>query len=191
MTPDEAMELLRKAHQEPIAEAHFAAVRARVLSEIAAEKRAWWRRAWTFGVPVAVAAAILLAVWLKGPAARQLAVRSTGRAVAERPRAVSAPDLAQRAPQTAESPRKSPESLPETRQLTALSGRNRPPGAGEAGAGTTRAVRERGVIGQRVVSSKSKHWAVIGPPNPQPLVVKVLTSDPNVVIYWISERTGE
>ncbi len=192
------MELLRKAHQEPIAEAHFAAVRARVLCEIAAEKRAWWRRAWRFGVPVAVAAAILLAVWLKGPGARQSAAQSTGRAVAERPRAIPAPEMAQKTAQTAGIPVKSAEprgktghALPTTAQAAARRWRNRPVEADVAGAPAIRAARECGVIGPRVISSKNERWAVIGPPNPQPLVVKMLTNDPNVVIYWISEGTGE
>ena len=38
MKPDEAMDILREAHREPIPEAHFAAVRARVLSQIASER---------------------------------------------------------------------------------------------------------------------------------------------------------
>jgi len=40
---EETLKLLREAHREAIPEAHFAAVRARVLSELAAGRRPWWR----------------------------------------------------------------------------------------------------------------------------------------------------
>ena len=63
MKPDEAMDLLREAHREPIPEAHFAAVRARVLSQIAAERGVSRRRIWWYGFAVAAAAALLLTFW--------------------------------------------------------------------------------------------------------------------------------
>jgi hypothetical protein len=34
-------------------------------------------------------------------------------------------------------------------------------------------------------------YRVVGPPVPRPLVVKLLTDDPNVIIYWIASIKGE
>jgi hypothetical protein len=145
MKPDEAMDLLREAHREPIPEAHFAAVRARVLSQIAVE-RGVSRRRWFYASATAIAAALLLAFWPKPTANKRLIPRIPARI--EEPLA----DV--------------PASVTHDGEETVLSVH-------------PRARRKTPVTG------------VIGPPNPVPLVVKMLTDDPNVVIYWISERTGE
>ena len=64
---EKTLEILREAHGEPIAEAHYAAVRARVLSELAVERRPWWRT-WAYGfVAVAALAAMLLAAFWPKP----------------------------------------------------------------------------------------------------------------------------
>jgi hypothetical protein len=146
MKPDDAMDLLREAHREPIPESHFAAVRARVLSQIAAEQAVSRHRVWPLGLVAALvtAGALLLAFWPKQqarPKPMQPATELAHRLEAPAP-PVSASQL----------PRKGP---------------------------VRRAHRRMQVTG------------VIGPRNPTPLVVKLLTDDPNVVIYWISERTGE
>jgi hypothetical protein len=147
MKPEEAMDILREAHREPIPEAHFAAVRARVLSQIAAERGASRRRLWSWGLAVVSATALLLAFWPKPVVPRRVAREIT--AGVEKPLA---------------DPRGS-----------VSNGSHEPAVAGVR----PRARRRLPVTG------------VIGPPNPAPLVVKLLTNDPNVVIYWISERTGE
>ena len=61
----ESLGLLREAHAEPIGEAHFAAVRARVLSELGRGPARGWRWAWIYAPWVCTAAAVvlLLAVW--------------------------------------------------------------------------------------------------------------------------------
>jgi hypothetical protein len=146
MKPDEAMDLLREAHREPIPEAHFAAVRARVLSQIAAERSVSRRRIWWYGFAV-VATAILLVFWPKQPVSRR-AVSET-RSSLVKPLA-NVPDLVS----SHEHETVAVTVRPRTHR--------RPPVTG-----------------------------VIGPPNPTPLVVKMLTDDPNVVIYWISTGTGE
>ena len=46
---------MREAHQEPIAPAHYAAVRARVLAELGRERRPLWRHAWAWGLAAAMA----------------------------------------------------------------------------------------------------------------------------------------
>ena len=55
---------LREAHEEPLEEAHFAAVRARVLAELERERRPVWRRAWVYGL---AAALVLAAMWAGRP----------------------------------------------------------------------------------------------------------------------------
>jgi hypothetical protein len=147
MKPDEAMDLLREAHREPIPEAHFAAVRARVLSQIAAERGVSRRRTWRYAFAVAVAAALFLAFWPKQQAPRR--VVSEVRPPIERPLA---------------SARGSVSSYHGERMAAAV---------------------------RRGARRKPAVTGVIGPPNPTPLVVKILTNDPTVVIYWISAGTGE
>ena len=55
---------LREAHLEPLEEAHFAAVRARVLGQLERERRPVWRRAWVYGL---AAALVLAALWAGRP----------------------------------------------------------------------------------------------------------------------------
>ena len=145
MKPDEAMDLLREAHREPIPEAHFARVRARVLSQIAAERNVV-RHRWWYSFVFAAAVALLLIFWPKTAANK--------RVVARIPMRVEEPIADVRESVNHEPAKTAPE-------------------------------------GRRLVRRKPPITGVIGPPNPTPLVVKMLTDDPNVVIYWISERTGE
>ncbi len=147
MKPDDALEILREAHREPIPEAHFAAVRARVLSQIAAGHNRPRRWLWVYAL--AAAAAVLgLAFWPKA---------STPQPV----RPVIARGLAEAYPQPA------PLSVIQRPQLARVS------------------------HGRRTIRRRPLVTAVVGPFIRQPLVVKVLTNDPDVVIYWISEGTGE
>lgn len=52
---ERTLELLREAHREPIAEAHYAAVRARVLAKLETRRRLWLG-VWVYGL---VAAALV------------------------------------------------------------------------------------------------------------------------------------
>lgn len=54
-----------------------------------------------------------------------------------------------------------------------------------------RAPSRRGEAAQRAPRPIPLPYTVVGPPVPQPLIVKLVTDDPNVVIYWISEKSGE
>ena len=147
MKPDEAVDLLREAHREPIPEAHFAAVRARVLSQIAEERGVSRRRVWWYVFAIAAATALLLAFWQKQP--------FPNRVVAET---------------------RSPVVKPLGKAGDSVSSHDH-----ETVAVTVRPRTHR----------KPPVTGVVGPPNPTPLVVKMLTDDPNVVIYWISTGTGE
>ncbi len=136
----QSLALLREAHDEPLAPAHFSAVRARVMAELEQKRRrgALWarRRAWGYGLAAAVAALLVM-----------LALRP-----------VRAPE--RRAPVVAA---------------------NHPPAV---------VVREPVVpppphrrVARRVVRPK-----VPDTPDSEPLIVKLQTDDPNVVIYWIADR---
>jgi hypothetical protein len=59
-------EILRAAHDEPLHDAHYAVVRARVLAEIERSRSPWRRLAWVSGVG-AIAAALLLLIPLRRP----------------------------------------------------------------------------------------------------------------------------
>jgi hypothetical protein len=135
----DSLETLREAHAEPIAEAHFAAVRARVMGELECPRRPWRRWAWVVGA-AAVAAAATLAVALTTHRPAELPAR---------PVEIAAPVKSAAAP-----------------ELVAL----RQP--------AKRRTR------RRVVRARA--------PQPvEPLVVKLVTDDPNVVIYWITGKSGE
>jgi anti-sigma factor RsiW len=136
----QSLALLKEAHHEPLAPAHFSAVRARVVAELEQERRRgalWARRlAWSFGLAAAVAALLVM-----------LALR--------------------------------PGRTPERRAPVVAA--NHPP-----------------VVVARVSAAPppARHrvaWRVARPivpdtPAPEPLIVKLQTDDPNVVIYWIADR---
>jgi hypothetical protein len=50
----ESLSLAREAHNEPVEAAHFAAVRARVLSQIEPGRARWWRFGWIYAMAGAV-----------------------------------------------------------------------------------------------------------------------------------------
>ena len=132
--------MLREAHREPLDEAHYAAVRARVLAELGREKRPAWRRIWVGGL-VAAAAAVVLLLW---------------------PRAVQTPERIEMAVSRPAAPQiEEPRPAHVTHRRRA---RMAPPSA--------------------AVSAPEK-------PPTEPLVVKLLTDDPNVVIYWIADSKGD
>jgi hypothetical protein len=131
----ETLELLREAHNEPISEADYAAVRARVLSKIAEERR-HDRWVWAYGFAAAALMVWLAAGWWPPPAG---------------------------------APRSLPKITPGA--FTAAGPVNPPSGK--------RTPRHR----HRPARAS---YQVVGPPVLQPLVVKLVTSDPDIVIYWIS-----
>jgi Putative zinc-finger len=88
--------LLRDAHQEEIAPAHYAAVRARVLTQLQ-EQRAWWRQLWVYGVAALAVAALLMMVWPHAET-RQVAVKPP---VGVKTPAPGAPDTVPEASQVA------------------------------------------------------------------------------------------
>jgi hypothetical protein len=145
----QSLVLLREEHNEPLAAAHFSAVRARVVAELEHERRrgALWarRRAWSYGL--AAAAVALLAMLTLRPG-RPPIVASHRQPLYN----VRGSDV-----------------LSEPRTL-------------ESGTGPTLPLPHRRVA-RRVVRSKAPDT-----PSPEPLIVKLQTDDPNVVIYWIADR---
>ena len=128
----EAREWLHQAHREPVATAHFAAVRARVLTGLERERRSFWRRWWVAGLTATAAAALVaLAVWPQTtpPVAAPAAVMA---------RIPAAPLVG-------------PAPLPPPRK------------------------------------ESPQHSVKAG----EPVLIKVLSDNPDVVIYWIAETKGE
>jgi anti-sigma factor RsiW len=133
------IEFLREAHREPIAPAHYAAVRARVLAELGRPRRPIWRWMWVGGL-AAAAAVVALLLW-PGPVHTPARIET----------AVIRP-----APPQIEEPK--------------------PTGP----AHVRHPRRARKLVPEAVVSAPEKRPA-------EPLLVKLLTDDPNVVIYWIAD----
>ena len=140
----QSLALLKEAHDEPLAAAHFSAMRARVVAELEQKRRRGALRArrwaWSFGLAAAVAALLVMLVLRPGRTPEH------------------------RAPVVAV---------------------NHPPVV---------AVREpvvpppphRGVA--RRVARRVVQPSVPETPDSEPLIVKLQTDDPNVVIYWIADR---
>jgi len=135
----QSLALLKEAHDEPLAAAHFSAVRARVVAELEQKRRPLWRRAWSFGLAAAVVAVLVMLALQPG----------------------------QRLPQPLSNVRGSDVSEPRT--LESGMGRKLPP--------------PHRRVARRVVLP-----TVPDTPDPEPLIVKLQTDDPNVVIYWIADR---
>jgi anti-sigma factor RsiW len=133
----QSLALLKEVHDEPLAPAHFSAVRARVMAELEQKRRPLWAWAWSFGLAAATVALLVMLALRPGrtPEHRAPAV------------AVNHPPVV-----TASEPVVPP-----------------PP---------HRRVRRRVVVPPIVPDT----------PTPEPLIVKLQTDDPNVVIYWIADR---
>ena len=130
-----ALETLKGAHADPVAEAHYAAVRARVISDLRRERRRWaWRIAW---VAAALVLALAPALWL----ARRPVPPAPTVAVAHPP----APLVAVGEPR----------------------------------------------VEPRPVRRMVRHARPRPATPPEPFVVKLLTDDPDVIIYWISDTRGD
>lgn len=184
-----SLHALREAHAEPMA-AHYAAVRARVLAELARpQRRAAW--VWACAAAVAVVAAAALVV------------------VMMRPAAVRAPELPRAAaPQRSQS---GADTL----------ARARPPGrAGELARNSQTGRQGKGPMTAQAPNSRLRRAQaanqlplaeaelaslpgfemhdllmaeVAAPPDTEAPVhmVQLATDDPNVVIYWQLEETGD
>ena len=139
----ESLRLLRAEHQEPVEEAHFAAVRARVLAQIESAPARWWK-VWAYVLAAAVLAAMLLVA--VRPGARPVPATPKMALVTPQPVQMPVAPLVSEAPDKAVVP-----ALP------------RP--------------RLRPVVQQQEPA--------------ETLTVKLVTDNPDVVIYWIAEKKGD
>ena len=143
----ESLAVLREAHGEPLNDAAFAAVRARVVAELEYRPaRQWWL--W-MGAAAAAAALLLAMLWMR-PVKRQ----APRHEMASRQIEIPVPAV----------PRE-PSAVPVVRVH-----RRRVRRAPEL-------IRQKAEVGTRKPE--------------EPLVVKLMTDDPDVVIYWITDRRGE
>lgn len=157
---------LREVHAEPLAAAHYAAVRERVLVELAKPPR--WRVAWAWAWAAAlgVAAAAALVVVMMKPAAIPAPVM---------------PRLAAVAPPVERSMLR--ERVRQARKPVHL----RAPMLAERAVAP--AVKEQQLALAEVVKPK-----LPAPPaveDSRVAMVQLATDDPNVVIYWLFEEKGE
>jgi hypothetical protein len=60
----QSLEWLREEHREPIAPAHYAAVRARVMAQLERGRALWWRQVWVYGLGIAAALVMVMALRL-------------------------------------------------------------------------------------------------------------------------------
>jgi hypothetical protein len=185
----ESLELLQDVHREPLAPAHFAAVRARVLAELESGRQPWWRKVWVYGL--AAAAAALFLILAQRPATpRHIAVQSPA----------SGNRSLRSCEKIAETARLTDESVCPTLPCKDL----RPGGAGAFACqpifsqlltvAALPALRSRdgnGAVGTPHKSHRKRAPAAAHTDPGPPIVVKLLTDDPDVVIYWITDKSGE
>ncbi len=58
----QSLEWLREAHQEEIAPARYAAVRARVMAQLESGRAPWWKQVWVCGLGIAAVAAVVVLI---------------------------------------------------------------------------------------------------------------------------------
>ena len=141
----QSLVLLKEAHEEPLAAAHFSAVRSRVVAELEQGRRrgALWARRWAWGFGMAAAVVAVLVMLALQPG-RTPVVTANRQPLSN----VRGSDVSE--PRTLESGTGLSHPRPHRR--------------------VTRRVERANV------------------PDPEPLIVKLQTDDPNVVIYWIADR---
>lgn len=155
----ESQELLQELHREPLAPAHFAAVRARVLAELERGRRPFWRRGWVLGF-AAVAAALLVA-----PAVLRRDVPPV--------RSLLAPG---RRP-TPKSPEVAMEHQPAGSAGGLAAGVLVPPGTPLTQRVPRIATHQR----------RARPKAQLG----EPVLIRMVSDNPDVVIYWIADTRGD
>ena len=158
---------LRQVHAEPLAAEHYAAVRGRVLAELAKPQRRSAVWVWSWAAALAVAAAGAWVVWV---AMKQAAVPAP-----ELPRLVAAAPTVERS-RAQRAPRKGAVISTHVRRRRterAASSVNEP---------------RRLEVAEVVTPPLPMPAAVEDSPV---RMVQLATDDPNVVIYWLFEEKGE
>jgi hypothetical protein len=156
MSDEDWVDLLRKTHEEPIAPAHYAAVRARVLAELGRERRLAWRRAWVWALAAAVAVVAIMMFPRPAPVGRAGVPTSF----------VGPPAFLLPTPPPIYGP---------AAPLPRVAANPRP------------AVRRR----HDPLAQARQEGRPGGPFHLEPVTIKLLTDDPNVIIYWVADRKGE
>jgi len=166
---------LREAHSQPLGAEHYAAVRWRVLAELAkpAHRHVLWPWGWAAALAVA-AAAVLVVVMMKPDAVP----------APKLPRAVAvAPRVERPVPRESASNRRL-----RSRERTGWQAKS----ASDPKTGAPAPLKSAGgKVGQTLSSVNQVDpifWAVDDSPVQ---MVQLATDDPNVVIYWLLEGTGE
>jgi hypothetical protein len=191
----ESLALLQEAHGDTVEPGHFAAVRARVMSQIRSSRRPWWREAWVYGLVAAAAMGLLVAVSPRP--ARTVAVAQPFSKPKPSSSSASKPHTGFGGAVTAgagdgaaghQLPGTGVETVAEEAKTPAEPligfGGGRLASAVTAGAGD-------GAADHQLLGSSVETVAKEAETPAEPLVVKLITNDPDVVIYWITESKGE
>ncbi len=183
------LDLLRAGHSGAVAPEHYVRLRARIMQRVDAESRrwSWWKPVLAF----AVVAALLFAFFWTKPALRPIAARrvpaSAPRVPAPAHRFSDAPRFAARA-RPPHHRRAAITPLREFEKAAALYARaGTPLGEGRAWEKANRAPQALETLVSAPVGTPAPAPATAA----EPLVVKLLTNDPNVVIYWITDTKGD
>jgi anti-sigma factor RsiW len=156
----ESLDMLQAAHAEALAPGIYTSVRERVMAGLEAElasRNVWWRRGWLVRLTPVVLAAVVVVMLASWPVRRVETLPPRVAAVIP------------------------PASAPVSQPLRPAQGDRQEPDRQEP-SGLAHRAHVAGHAGRpRVVKP-----AQVGFPR-QPLLVRLVTDDPNVVIYWIAD----
>jgi anti-sigma factor RsiW len=156
---------LRQVHAEPLAAGHYAAVRGRVLAELAKAPRQ--HAAWAWAAALAVAAAGACVVW-----------------VMMKPVAVTAPELPRLVAVAPTVQRSRAQRAPRQGAVTSAHVRRRRTERAAPSANEQRRLEVAEVVARPQPAPPAIEDSPVR-------MVQLATDDPNVVIYWLFEEKGE
>jgi Putative zinc-finger len=169
----QALETLRLGHEEFPPDAAFGAVRARVMATLRHDRRPVWKRAWIYGLAAAVSLALAAVLRLGTPSAPVSPVAVV--------RPLEPPARTAEAGRRAAAERRVSVSGPNR-------GRTAPSRARLAASAPASPIPDSSGRANAAASAPSR---VASPVTREPLVVRYTTDNPDVVILWIAETTGE
>jgi len=170
---EDSLNLLRSAHEEPIAAGHYTVVRAGVLARLEGQRRPWRRWEWAAGLAAGLAVAGVFVA---------MRPAETPKVIVAAVRRPEPPAVAMR---MAEAGAQGENTGDRRVRPRGPGGRGASPGH-RASLGTEPSVPAFPRIPVTAQNRGPETSALV-----EPLVVKLITNDPDVVIYWIADRKGD
>jgi hypothetical protein len=175
--------LAKEAHEEPIAPAHYAAVRARVMAELEQGWRPFWRRPWAWGL---AAAAVLILVFAL-PVGRTSRSRFRGK-----PPETAADGYRPATPTESDGRADLLGARQAGKEEEALAGaEGRSPAPHRPRRRIVAAAKQEGRRTQDTSGYPTQVRLGSPAPHREAVTIKLLTDDPNVIIYWIADAEGD